>query len=316
MTPGTTGVPCRTKEPAEAAAAVQAELQITIADFPLLAAVQEAARRPGAPAPVSVQLKIDTGLRRYGAVPDVAVKLAAAIGVDSHLRLVGIFTHLAAADEPAESFTRTQLQEFDAALQAMRNADIEVPAMHAANSAGLLTSQGARLDFVRPGIALYGVPPSDEVTLLPGMRPAMRIESRITRIVPIASGDSVGYNRTFRAERRMRGGLVPVGYADGYRRSLSNSGWVGLGSCRARVLGRVSMDQIVVEIPEESEAVAGDRVDILGHGAAPSVAEMAELMSTNTYEVLVGIRSRVPRVYLRHGAPVAFREQGIMARLA
>lgn len=302
-------------EPGEAHAAALAGLQITVADFPLLAAVQAAARQPGAPGPVSVQLKIDTGLRRYGALPGAALALVTAICSDPYLHLAGIFTHLASADEPADRFTRAQLEEFDTALQEIRDAGVELPALHAANSAGLLTDQGSRLGFVRPGIALYGVPPSDEVALLPGMRPAMRIESRITRIVTIANGESVGYNRTFRAQRQMRGALVPIGYADGYRRSLSNNGWVGLGSRRARVLGRVSMDQIVVEVPEDSSAAIGDMVDILGHGAAPSIAELAALMSTNTYEVLVGIRRRVPRVYLRSGEPKAYREEGTLTQL-
>src|SRR4029079_5059182 len=115
---------------------------------------------------------------------------------------------------------------------------------------------------------------------------------------PIATGDTVGYNRTFRAEEPMRGALIPVGYADGYRRSLSNRAWIGIGGHTAQVLGRVSMDQMVVEIPSGAEAAVGDVVHILGGNAAPSLEEMADLMGTNPYEVLVGIRRRVPRVYV------------------
>jgi len=137
----------------------------------------------------------------------------------------------------------------------------------------------------------------------------MRLESRIARIFAIDAGESVGYNRTFRAESATRGALLPIGYADGYRRSLSGRSWVGFQGHRLPVLGRISMDQLVVDLPETIPAKIGDRVSILGDQAdgSPTVDEIARLMSTNTYEVLVGLRRRIPRIFTRQGCVVGVR---------
>ena len=298
---------------AEAPAACEAGLEITVAGGRLLEAVQRAARAVFAASPVSVHLKVDTGLRRYGATAFEAVALANQIATDPNLRFASIFTHFASADEPADSFTLEQLQEFEHVVASVRNAGVQLPPLHAANSAGLLTGRGTSYAMVRPGIALYGVPPSPEVPLLPGMRPGISIESRITRLIAVAPGDTVGYNRTFRADSPLRAALVPIGYADGYRRALSGRAWVGLGGRRASVIGRVSMDQIVVEIPEGVQATVGDTVFVLGGDpelAAPTIGEMADLMGTNTYEVIVGIRERIPRFFFRGGELVAMRNMG------
>ena len=290
-------------DPAEAVAACEARLEITVADGALLDAVQQAAWATR-DAPVPVHLKIDTGLRRYGVVPDHALALAQRITSDGNLRFAGIFTHFASADEPSEPFTAEQMGRFEKTLYDLRNAGIALPAVHAANSAGILLGHGVAYDMVRSGIALYGVPPAPDVSLRPEMRPAMRIESRIARMVPLAVGDTVGYNRTFRAEEPMTGALVPIGYADGYRRALSGRAWVGIAGLSAKVLGRVSMDQIVVEVPRDARVEVGDTVHVLGGDAAngaPSIDDLATLAGTNTYEILVGIRRRVPRVFVRDG---------------
>jgi alanine racemase len=296
---------------AEAETACQAALEITVADDSLLVAVQQGARSPGVNEPISVHLKIDTGLRRYGATVEAAAALATKITADPFLRFAGVFTHFASADEPSDPFTLEQLKEFQQAIAAIRAAGVPLPPLHAANSAGILTGMGTHYDIARPGIALYGVPPSADVALMPGMRPAMSVESRITRLIPVAPGDTVGYNRTFRAAAPMRGALVPIGYADGYPRALSGRAWVGIDGRRAQVLGRVSMDQIVVEVPGDVEPTVGDVVQIFGGGeaaAAPSIVEMAELMGSNAYEVVVGLRARVPRVFIQNGEVIAVRD--------
>jgi alanine racemase len=297
----------------EALAACESDLEITVGGESLLEAVQRAARALFAPSPVSLHLKVDTGLHRYGASPEEAVALATRIATDPLLRLAGIYTHFASADEPDDPFTVEQLQEFDHVVDAVRGAGVQTPALHAANSAGILTGRGTDYTMARAGIALYGVPPSSAVPLLAGMRAGMSIESRITRLIALASGDTVGYNRTFRASSPMRAALVPIGYADGYRRALSGRAWVGIDGQRAPVIGRVSMDQIVVQIPQGARARVGDAVFILGgdpESAAPSIGEMADLMGTNAYEVIVCIRERVPRVYFRGGEVIAARTLG------
>jgi alanine racemase len=299
-------------DPSEVVAACEAGLEITVAEEVLLDAVQGAARttRGGR---VAVHIKIDTGLRRYGAMPEHAVALASRISADDSLRLAGVSTHFASADEPAEPFTAEQLRRFDRVIADLRAAGIEPPTVHAANSAAILTGQGVAYGMARGGIALYGVRPAADVPLAPTMRPVMRLESRIARIVPLSEGDSVGYNRTFRAPSAMTGALVPIGYADGYRRALSGKAWVGVGGRACRVLGRVSMDQIVVAIPSDGDASVGDSVHILGGDpatGAPSVDEIAELAGTNSYEILVGISQRVPRVFVKNGEVIATRDIG------
>jgi alanine racemase len=192
----------------------------------------------------------------------------------------------------------------------VRESGVPIPPLHAANSAGILTRRGTDYEIARAGIALYGVPPSPTVPLLPGMRAGISIESRITRLIDVAPGDTVGYNRTFRASSPVRGALVPIGYADGYRRSLSGRAWLGLAGHRAPVIGRVSMDQIVVAIPDGVHTDVGAPVSIMGGDpslAAPSIAEMADLMGTNAYEVIVGIRERVPRLFIHRGKIFAAR---------
>ena len=295
---------------AEAPTACEAGLEITVAGARLLESVQRAARTALAASPISVHLKVDTGLRRYGAAASEAVALATEIEADPFLRFASIFTHFASADEPDEPFTTEQLREFEQVVDAVHGAGVRLPPLHAANSAGVLTGRGTDYALARPGIALYGVPPSSEVPLLPGMRAGISVQSRVTRLVAVAPGETVGYNRTFRASAPTRAALVPIGYADGYRRSLSGRAWVGIGGRRAPVIGRVSMDQIVVQIPDGVRADVGDTVYLVGgdeESAAPSIGEMADLMGTNAYEVIVGIRGRVPRLFFRGGELVGAR---------
>ena len=154
----------------------------------LLESVQRAARAVFASSPVSIHLKVDTGLRRYGATASEAVALAVRIAGDPQLRLAGVYTHFASADEPDEPFTADQLREFDHVVDSMRGAGVRLPPLHAANSAGILTGHGTDYAVARAGIALYGVPPSSAVPLLPGMRAGMSIESRITRLIALAPG--------------------------------------------------------------------------------------------------------------------------------
>jgi alanine racemase len=287
---------------AEVPAACEAGLEITVAGEWLLESVQRVARTAFASSPISVHLKVDTGLRRYGAASSEAAALAVRIAGDSLLCLASIFTHFASADEPGEPFTAAQLQEFDRVIDAVRGAGVRPPPLHAANSAGILTGRGTDFAMARAGIALYGVPPSTEVPLLPGMRASMRIESRVARLIALAPGDTVGYNRTFRATSPMRAALVPIGYADGYRRALSGRAWVGINGRRVPLIGRVSMDQIVVEIPHGVQADIGDVVSVLDGNpelGAPSIEEMADLMDTNAYEVIVGFRERIPQTPTR-----------------
>ena len=294
-------------EPREVEAALGCELAVTVATAPLLDAVAAAARAMALPAPAAVHVKADTGMRRYGAPPEEAVALARRVAADPALRLAGFSTHFAAADEADEGFTREQAARFDRCLAALAADGIRPAAVHAANSAAALRSRRYDYDLVRAGIALYGLPPSEDVPLLPGMRPVLALKSRVARIVTLAAGDTVGYGRTYRASGRERAGLVPIGYGDGYRRGLSGRAWMGVRGRRAPVLGRVSMDQTMVALPWDDGLVVGEEVVVAGGGeesGAPSVPELAGMVGTISYEIVTGLATRVPRRYLRGGVVV------------
>ncbi|MFM9108756.1 MAG: alanine racemase [Chloroflexota bacterium] len=157
--------------------------------------------------------------------------------------------------------------------------------------------------MARAGIVLYGVSPDAGLPLPDGVRPVMRLRTRIARVFRLEPGESVGYNRTWRAERPERAALVPVGYADGYRRSFSSRAWMASAGTRMGVIGRVSMDQTVLLAPDGADVAQGDEVTVFGDGSdgAPTIGDLATLADTNTYEILVGIGARVPRVVLRGG---------------
>ncbi len=292
-------------DPSDVRPALSAGLEITVAEPRLLDAIEREAAT--CPAPIALHVKIDTGLRRYGALPEAAVHLAKRIDQHGRLRLAGISTHFASSDEPDEPFTAEQYAIYQRVVTDLASAGIAPGCLHVSNSAAMITSVGVEQGMVRAGIALYGMPPSAETPLPAGVHPALRIESRVARVTRLEPGDTVGYNRTWRAAAPMLGVLAPIGYADGYRRGLFGKAWAGLHGQRAPLLGRVSMDQTVFAVPSGVSAQLGDPIHIMGRAddGAPTAADLAAMLDTNTYEILVNIRARIPRVYLRGGEIVA-----------
>ena len=286
-------------------AAFAAGLELTVAEPDLLDTIEREAA--ASPEPTALHVKIDTGLRRYGALPETAVHLAKRIDQHANLTLAGISTHFASSDEPEDSFTAEQYAIYQRVVADLASERIVPGCLHVSNSAALLTGVGVEQGMVRAGIVLYGMPPSDEVPVPAGVHPAMRIESRVARVTSLEPGDTVGYNRTWRAEAPMLGVLTPIGYADGYRRGLFGKAWAGLHGQPAPLLGRVSMDQTVFAVPSGVDARVGDPIHLLGRpeDGAPSATDLAAMLDTNTYEILVAIRARIPRVYLRGGEVVA-----------
>ncbi|MCA9878401.1 MAG: alanine racemase [Thermomicrobiales bacterium] len=286
-------------------AAISANLEITVAEPELLDVIEREAARESMP--VALHVKIDTGLRRYGVLPAQAVHLARRIDQHIDLRLAGISTHFASSDEPDEPFTHQQYAVFQRVVADLASAGIVPGCLHVSNSAALITGVGVEQGMVRAGIALYGMPPSDEVAAPDGVHPAMRLESRVARVTPLEPGDSVGYNRTWRAETPMVGVLAPIGYADGYCRGLFGKAWAGLHGQQAPLLGRVSMDQTVFAVPPAVNVRVGDPIHLMGRpeDGAPAATDLAAMLDTNTYEILVALRARIPRVYVRGGEMVA-----------
>lgn len=285
--------------------AIAAGLEITVAEPELLESIEREA--VASPEPVALHVKIDTGLRRYGALPEVATHLAKRIDQHAHLSLAGISTHFASSDEPDEPFTGEQYAVYQRVVAELAREGVVPGCLHVSNSAALITGVGVEQGMVRAGIVLYGMPPSDEVEVPNGVRPAMRIESRVARVTPLEPGDTVGYNRKWRAADAMQGVLAPIGYADGYRRGLFGKAWAGMYGQQAPLLGRVSMDQTVFAVPPGVSASVGDPIHLMGRpeDGAPTASDLAAMLETNTYEILVALRARIPRIYLCGGEMVA-----------
>ncbi len=263
-----------------------------------------------------LQIKVDTGMRRYGAEPGDVLGLARRINDRDALCLTGIYTHFADSDGPNLSFAEDQLSRFQSSVADLEVAGIEPGLVHCANTAAIhrISSSGERA--VRLGIGLCGLRPDDTVPLLPGMRQALTLRTRVAQVRKIGPGDTVSYGRTYAAARSETVALLPIGYADGLRRAVSSVGWVSVNGARAPIRGRVCMDQVVVGDCDDSVRV-GDPVVVLGDGSdlAPTMSDVASQVSTIAYEIATGIAQRVPRWYLRDGQPVAMLRSSRLIRL-
>jgi alanine racemase len=304
-------------DPAEAPAALAADLTLAVGALDTAAALARVAAAGGREAAVHVE--VDTGMHRFGVPAEAAVETVARIARLPGLRLGGLYTHFATADEADRSFFEEQRARFAAVVRAVRERGIAVPLVHQANSAAALTALPAGCDdLLRVGIALYGLSPSPDVPAPPELRPVLALRSRVARVMALAPGDGVSYGRTFVADRPLRAALVPFGYADGYRRALSNRAAMLLGGRRAPVLGRVCMDQTVIAVPEGLDARPGDEVTLLGAQGDERVSaeELAALAGTIPYEIATGLGARLPRRYLRGGRVVAIEDLGGLREVA
>ncbi|MGC4107568.1 MAG: alanine racemase [Thermomicrobiales bacterium] len=285
-------------------------LSLVIADAGFAHALAADAKLMIAKEPMSVHLKIDTGMNRFGTSPDLAVSVAKAILAHPELRLDGVMTHMAAADDPDPHFEQDQVAVFDRVLADLADAGIEIPRQHVANTATTLRFPHDHRGRVRVGIAQYGLQPDPGMALPGPFKRIMTIHSRIARIHEIHPGDGVSYGFRYRTDHDELTALVPIGYADGLRRNLSPLMWMAVGGMRAEVAGRICMDQTVVRLPEGVEANPGDVVTVIGNGsdAAPTFDDLAALSETISYELTCGIAQRLPKIYVRGGAVVAITD--------
>ena len=303
--------------PSEAEAVVHWNLTPTLNEHAQAQALSAATARHRKRLPVHV--KIDTGLGRFGLLPEKVVPFCQALAALPGLELEGLYTHFAVANEPGESsqaYTRHQLDTFLAVLDALAVHDITVPLRHTAHSAALLKLPASHLDAVRPGIALYGLSPFANGSSLIPLRPALTLKSQVIRLRTLPTGASIGYGCTFTTQRPTKVALVPVGYGDGYPRLLSNRGQVLIHGQRAPILGRVSMDQIVVDASAIPGVEQHDRVVLFGHQTEPwgqtalPAEEVAAWAKTINYEVITGLLPRIPRIYLSSGQPMTVHQMG------
>ena len=288
--------------PGDAETAVAHDLAVTVFQPDAARAVSRAAGHLGRAA--RVHIKIDTGMGRVGVAPADAVGLAREIQALEGVTLEGCFTHFATADDPDVAPARAQLAAFLAALGDLEAAGVRPGLRHAANSAALLALPESHLDLVRCGIALYGVAPAPHLAGRVPLVRVMRVRARIGHVKRVDRGTPISYGHTYRASRPTTIATIPVGYADGYFRLLSGRGEVLLHGRRVPVVGRVTMDQMMVDAGDLPVA-AGDEAELWGEDLP--VEDVAERAQTISYEVLARLGRRVPRVFVRGGQVVGIR---------
>ncbi|MCR5508971.1 MAG: alanine racemase [Lachnospiraceae bacterium] len=264
------------------------------------AQLNEAARAAGKPC--RVHIKVDSGMSRIG-VPcdDDGIKTAVSIASYERLEVEGIFTHFARADETDKTSALTQLKKFSDFIDTCGRNGLKPRFCHCSNSAAILDIPKANMDLVRAGITMYGLWPSDEVSHDSiRLEPAMSLKSRIVFIKNLPKGTEISYGGIYVTERMTRVATVPVGYADGYPRSLSNRGYVLIKGKKAPILGRVCMDQFMVDVTDIPEACEYDEVVLLGNsgGCTITAEELGMLSGRFNYELVCDISDRVPRKYI------------------
>ena len=260
-----------------------------------------------------VHLALDTGMSRIGMKADREhAKEAAAIAALEGIEVEGLFTHFARADETDKSAYEEQYRRYKEFLGYLEELGVKIPIRHCSNSAGIVESlESSHMDMVRAGIAIYGMYPSDEVDHNSvKLTPAMEIKSCITYIKEIEAGTAVSYGGTFVADHTMKVATIPVGYGDGYVRSLSGKGDVLIHGKRAAILGRICMDQFMVDVTDIPDVQEDDEVTLLGSDGAECITmeELAEKSGGFHYEMICDIGKRIPRVYLKDGKVVGTKD--------
>lgn len=287
------------------AGAVAAGVSLTVFHEDVLESVARAGRRLGQKARVHV--KVDTGMGRLGLPPEDVAAFCRLVAAEPWVELEGLFTHFATADSADKTYARQQFERFMGVLDALERGGIRVPVRHAANSAAIIDLPETHLDLVRAGIAMYGLQPSGELVHHLPLRPAMTWKTRVVHVKRVFKGECISYGCTYRAAADSLIATLPVGYADGYSRSWSNRGAVLLSGRRVPVVGRVCMDQTMVDVTAlAAEGVPvrpGDEAVLVGAqgGRFIGADELAEGLGTISYEIVCLVGKRVPRVYLRGG---------------
>jgi len=250
---------------------------------------------------LSIHLKMDTGMGRLGFVESLKSEGEAIAGLPN-IYVEGVFTHFAKADEEDKNFTKKQLEVFLDVVTALEGSGIKAPIRHAANSAALIDMPESHLDMVRPGISIYGLYPSSEVNKgIVSLAPAMQLKSRIVQVKGVPKGYAVSYGGTWTAEKDTRIATVPIGYGDGFSRSLSSRGQMLVCGQRAPIVGRVCMDLTMLDVDHIPEAAMGSEVVVFGQQGNDEILadEVAETIGTINYEIVTAITGRVPRIYLQ-----------------
>ena len=272
------------------------DLEPTVCSQHEAALLNTQAQRAGKTIPV--HLKIDTGMNRIGAEPKELKKLLRALAKLRRLEIKGVYTHFATADARDKSFSKLQLAEFHRALEVLHKEGVSAEFIHCAGSAGILDLPESYFSMVRPGIMLYGYYPSRETTESVPLKPVLSLKSRVSLVKWIEPGESVSYGRRYVAKRKTKIATLPLGYADGYMRSLTGRSTVLIGNRRFPTAGTICMDQVMVDVGSADVRV-GDEAVLIGrqHRERITAWDLAATFGTIPYEICTNISSRVPRIY-------------------
>ncbi len=254
-----------------------------------------------------IHIKLDTGMGRIGFVPgEQSIEQISQIAAMEHLVLEGIFTHFARADEADKTAANLQRQRFDEMILALADKGVSFPIKHCANSATLLSMPECGMDMIRAGIAIYGMCPSEEVGPNLGLKPVLSLHTHIIHLKEIEEGTTVSYGGTYVAKSKRLVATLPVGYADGYPRSLSNIGQVLIRGKRAPIIGRICMDQLIIDVTDIPDASLLDEVTLIGSDGNECITmeELGQLSNRFNYEIACDLGIRIPRFYFYRGKEI------------
>lgn len=259
-----------------------------------------------------IHIKIDTGMARIGfQANNESLREIKKIAHLPNIEIEGIFTHFAKADFKDKTSANSQLMKFNDFIRSVEREGIEITVRHCSNSAGIMEMPKANLDMVRAGIILYGLLPSDEVKKDGlSLKPVMSIQSHVVHVKKVAPMTGISYGHTYITKEERVIATIPVGYGDGYPRTLSNKGYVLINGQRAKICGRVCMDQMMVDVTDIPDVYVGDTVTLLGTdgGLQITAEELGELSGRFNYELVCDIGKRVPRLYIENGKKVACKD--------
>jgi len=272
------------------------DISPVVCSWETVTSLAEAAKKSGTPA--KIHIIIDTGMGRVGVWHTQAEEFIRKAFQNPHIRIEGVCSHFATSDEEDLTFSRKQLEWFNAMLEKIR--DIPIPFKHISNTAGIFNLPCSHFNMIRPGASIYGIRPSEFINGFNPIKPVLSLKSRITFIKKIPPGRTLSYGRTYKTRKEMTVATLPVGYGDGYPRFLSNKGHVLIRGRKAGILGTVTMDQILVDITNIPEARMNDMAVLIGKQEKEEITshDIARIGDTISYNILTGINKRVQRVYL------------------
>ena len=286
------------------------EIRMNIYTEEMAESISRMAAREGKTA--YMHIKLDTGMSRLGfGINEQSAETIKRISKMPNVNMEGIFTHFTKADEKDKSFTKKQIQEFVWMTERLKEKNVRFTYEHCSNSAGIIDVPEANFDIVRAGISTYGLYPSEEVDKTNvKLKPALALKSHVAFVKEIERGTPVSYGGTFVAKEKMKIATIPVGYADGYPRSLSNKGYVLIRGKKAPILGRVCMDQFMVDVTQIEGVSFGDKVTMIGKDGNEilPVEVLSELSGRFNYEFVCDLGKRIPRVFYRDGKRIASQE--------